>query len=358
MKPSIGILGVGAHLPAQVRTNDYWAPEVVQKWHERLARRVERVDALFAQTPGEGAVLAKDAMAELASDPFQGGRERRALSPGELAADIETEAARQAIANAGIDPAEIGLVLGFTLCPDYINVPGACIVHHRLGLSPKCISMNVDAVCNSFMMQVTIAQDMLAAGRAKYALLVQGSGITRLPTSNEPHDSWLGDGATAVVLGPVADGKGILSFATRTDGSLHGALVCGVPGGRWCDGKPITYSEDHTANFNMFARIVDRAKEVVDEAIALAGVRHEDVGFYACHQAMLWLREVSQKFIGLPNARSVDTFPWAGTISAANLPLVLSIGQKEGLLRDGDLVALFQGGTGMTWSGMMVRWGT
>jgi 3-oxoacyl-[acyl-carrier-protein] synthase-3 len=176
--------------------------------------------------------------------------------------------------------------------------------------------------------------------------------------SGEPHDSWLGDAGTAVVLGPVAEGKGVLGWSHHTDGTLYKALVCGIPGKRWFDeGAVIAYSEDHAQNLNMVTKIVDRAQQVVGESLTAAGLDHAQVDFFACHQAFLWLRRVAQSCLGLGHARTVDTFPWAGTVSAANLPLVLSVGEREGHLHDGDVVAMFQGGTGMTWSGMVLRWG-
>jgi 3-oxoacyl-[acyl-carrier-protein] synthase III len=356
MSMDIGILGIGVFLPEKVRTNEHWPASVVDGWRERLKRRMVRMEEQFAQQPGDAAPRVLAALRELAGDPFQAGLERREMAPDMLASDMETAAARRAIAAANIDPREVGIVLSHTLCPDYINVPAACVVHANLGLRPDCLSMAVDAVCNSFLMQVVLARDLLASGRAKYALLTQASAITRLNPSNEPHDSWLGDAATAVILGPVPEGRGLRSFATRTDGTLHKALMVGIPGGRWFDGKAYTYSDDHAANFSMMARIGERAREVADEALATAQVRPDEVDFYACHQAFKWLRPVTQDLLGFTRARSVDTFPWAGTVSSCNLPLVMSIAQNEGLLRDGDNVFLFQGGTGMTWSGMTMRW--
>ena len=81
----------------------------------------------------------------------------------------------------------------------------------------------------------------------------------------------------------------------------------------------------------MLVRITDRAKQVVTESLADAALTQESVDFYACHQAFRWLREVTQKYTGLTRARAVDHFHWTGTVSAANLPLQLAIGEKERL---------------------------
>ncbi len=355
---SIGVHGVGIYLPEPRRSNDHWPRDVVEKWRAKAAARLQRTDEAFGSVSNAGTRMVMEALRELGDDPFQGLQERRVMPPGMTAADMETMAARDAIARAGIDPQQIDLVLSYTMIPDYINVPTACVVHSNLKLRDRCLSMAVDAVCNSFIMQLTFAQAMIRSGQARYALLTQSSAITRMPGSGEHYDTWWGDAGTAVVVGPVTDGVGISGVSHYTDGTLHKALVAGVPGKRWFDmGEVIAYSEDHRANFDMIANIAERSKQVLDACFDASGVTASDVDFYACHQAFLWLRDVTQRYVGMSNARWVDTFKWAGTVSAANLPLVLGTGEREGTLKPGDLVALFQGGTGMTWSGMTLRWG-
>lgn len=357
MSKSIGILGVSTYLPPEVRTNDWWPDHVVKKWQERAARRIERMRAELESAPSEAARKAMQAVIDSASDPFIGTRERRVMPDGMKATDMMTEAAREAIARSEVPKEEIDLVLSYAMIPDYINVPPACIVHGNLGLEERATTLAVDAVCNSFLMQLTLAQAMIASGAARYALLVQSSAITRLPPSEEPIDVAGGDAASAVVVGPVSDGRGILATSHHTDGKLWGALVCGVPGGHWYDGRCVTYSHDHAANANMILRLPERAGHVLGEAFAKAGVAKEDVSFYASHQPLKWFRPLSQECAGLSKAKFVDHFEYTGTVSAVNIPFQLAVGEKEGLLRPGDLVACFQGGTGMTWSAAALRWG-
>ena len=357
MKQSIGVLGVGSYVPPEVRGNDWWPEHVVARWQEKAGRRLEKLRAEFAKDENPGAKLSLAAIEALKSDPFQGGRERRVMPPGMNASDMETMAAREAVERSGVDPNEIDAVLSYVICPDFINVPSACVVQANLGLKERTVAMNVDAVCNSFAMQMSMARGLIASGQARQVLITQASAMSRLPQSGELFDNWFGDAATALVLGPVSEGRGILSHSHHVDGKLHGAFVCGVPGKRWYDDMCVAYSEDHKAHLDMLVRITDRARQVVDEALADAGLDHRAVDFYACHQAFRWLREVTQEHTGLTGARFVDHFHWTGTVSAANLPLQLAIGEKEGLLKPGDVIATFQGGTGMTWSSMVMRWG-
>ncbi|HVH42803.1 MAG TPA: hypothetical protein VM925_10690, partial [Labilithrix sp.] len=152
MSKSIGILGVGTYLPPEIRKNDWWPEHTTRKWQERAARAVERARADLDSAPTEGARKAAEAILALAKDPFQGSRERRVMAADMKASDMETLAAKEAIARSGIPQEEIDLVLSYTMIPDYINVPSACVVHGNLGLKERCTTMAVDAVCNSFLM--------------------------------------------------------------------------------------------------------------------------------------------------------------------------------------------------------------
>src|SRR5689334_8625015 len=107
MQKNIGILAVGVHLPENVRRNDHWPRELVEKWRAKTAARMKRTDDAFASQASEGTRLVLDAMRALGDDPFQGIVERRAMGPNATAADMEAAAAREAIARSGIDPALI-----------------------------------------------------------------------------------------------------------------------------------------------------------------------------------------------------------------------------------------------------------
>jgi 3-oxoacyl-[acyl-carrier-protein] synthase-3 len=358
MNQSVGILGVAAYLPTEIRTNDYWPESVARAWRERALQKHESTRKHLQADGSRAALASLKAITEIGPDPFHGSKERRAMPPGMKVWDMETIAAREAIDRAGVKKEEIDLVLGYQMIPDYINVPSSMVVHHNLGLNERCTTMQIDAVCNSFMMQLTMAQAMIQSGQARYALLTQGCGLaTNLPPSGEQVDLGSGDGATAVVVGPVSDRRGILSYSHHTLGAKWGALVCGVPGKHWAQDRCIAYSEDRAAGFDMISSIVHRAEMVVTEALADAKVAPEDVNFYACHQPFKWFRPASLDAIGLKNAKSIDHFPFTASLSAANLPFQLAMGEKEGLLRPGDLAAFFQGGTGSTVSGMTLRWG-
>jgi 3-oxoacyl-[acyl-carrier-protein] synthase-3 len=352
---NLGICGIGVALPDAIRKNDVWPESIVQTWRDRQVWSPGDDDRDVELT--EGMRRSIEAMNEYRDDPFQGAEERCVLPPDAMVADLETQAAERALAAAEIDRGQIDFLLSYSMVPDYLMVPSACIIHENLGLKSDCFAMAVDAVCNSFQMQLGLAEQMIRGGRS-YGLLVQSSAIWRATEEDKPYSASFGDGATAVVVGPSRRGRGLLAQAHRVDGSQHRALVCTVPGKRWWEeGRIVAHPLEKSTARMMFLKLADRGRDVVLDALNRAGFGPEDVQFYAAHQATIWFRRVTQEHIGLTNAKSIDTFPHAGTLSAANLPFVLATAEKQGVLSDGDLVAMYSGGTGMTWSASVLRWG-
>lgn len=350
-----GILGIGVYLPETIRRNDWWPDHVVSKWKDKaMHRRADEVP--LARTPGVEAALR--AMAELHDDPFGGSVERRVMKDDELSSDMEIVAARRALESAKVAASEIDAIISFTFCPDYLSCPTGAVVHQRLGLPKRCMTFSLEAACNSFGIQLSLADQAIRSGSMKRVLLVTSSAYSKVMPMEAPMSPWLGDGATAVVLGPVPAGRGILAYAHGTDSEAHSGMVCGVPGKRWYDeGRIIGYAEDKRMAQAIILRAVDHAKSVTGDALAKAGLTPNDVDFYAGHQGGPWMRRVTQEFSGMHRARSLDTFKAFGNLGAANIPLILSLAAHEGTLRDGDVVATFSAGTGMTYSSVVMRWG-
>jgi 3-oxoacyl-[acyl-carrier-protein] synthase III len=349
-----GIFGIGVYLPDTVRRNDWWPESVVKRWREKLVHRVERLPIPLT----EGVQRALDAMSALKNDAFNGSVERRVMNAEQWSSEMETIAAQRALDDAGVAPSEIDAVISFTVCPDYLCGPTGAVVHQRLGLKQKCLTVSMESACNSFPVQLTLADQMIRSGRVRHVLLIQSAAFSKVVPIESPLSPWLGDGATAVVLGPVKEGYGVQTYAHGTDGSRHRAVVFGVPGKRWYeDGRVVCYSEDPAMAQAIILGSVDRAKDVIEDVLTQAGLTPEDVDFYACHQGVPWLRQVTQDFVGMTRARWVDTYTTFASLSAANIPLLMSIASREGTLRDGDRVTVFSGGTGETYAGVLLRWG-
>jgi 3-oxoacyl-[acyl-carrier-protein] synthase-3 len=352
MERTIGLLGIATYLPPEIRRNDWWPTATVERW--------QRTGPPPSPAPGEiTAAMARvlAAMAEQAVDPFQGVVERRVMPREMTSVEMEWHAAERAIANARIDRREIGVLLTHTAVPEYLLSNTACVLHRELGLAPDCFTMQAEASGYSFLMQLTLAAQMIAASRARYALLVQSCAASRLIDPEDPHSPLLGDGAAAVVVGRAPRG-GLLASVHRTDGSYPRALIASVPGGRWYDGgRIVLHRADPDAARRLFLETADRAIEVVTAALLEAGEAADDVDFFAVHQGTPWLRRVTQDAIGLVRARAIDTFATTGYLFGASIPLVLELAQNRGMLEPDSLVVMHGGGVGASYGATVLRWG-
>jgi 3-oxoacyl-[acyl-carrier-protein] synthase III len=354
---NVGIYGIGVYLPEIVRTNDWWPEEIVAKWKERVTGKLDRPADHSDELATEGGRLVLEAMAELRDDPFKGSRERRIMPEGMLTSHMELAAARDAIARANVDPQQIDLVLSTTSLPDYLMVPNACRTHDALGLNKRCFALQTEGVCNAFHMQLTLAESMIKAGQARVALLIQSSGTSRLMRREDPMSAWFGDGATAVIVGRVASGYGVLGRCHEADGSYYEGLVCGIPNRRWYEGAPYAYIVLPHLSRKLLLETLHRSRVLIHDAIKEAGLQLADIDFYAAHQGFAWLRKVTQKLAGIDHAQTLDTFPMTASILGANIPLILALAEREGLLRSGDDIATFGGAAGAILSSFVVRWG-
>ena len=354
---SVGIVGMGHSLPS-VRKNDWWPESVTRGWAEmRLKQTLRGRDA-----PGDldtpGARLVKSAMAAAENEDFFGIVERRALGPKEATLGHEVRAAQAALADAGLTAADIDFVLIHGTLPTWLLIGNGPALHAELGLPAQIRVVQVDAGFNSFQAQLDLARMMIASGEHQRGLLVQSSGMTKLIASEDPTSALFGDGATVQVVAAVSAGRGVLAMAHVTDGSVYGGAVLGNPTRDWWEeGRTTFHIADPARGRKMFLGAADFASSQVERALAKAGLAPRDVAFFAGHQSTSWFSRTMQQACGLDDARSVVTFPYLGNMGASNLPMVLEVGRKEGLLRDGDVVAMLAGGSGQNVTGGVMRWG-
>jgi 3-oxoacyl-[acyl-carrier-protein] synthase III len=345
----VGILGIGVYLPAAIRDNSFWPPDVTASW------RIPPPPALDGLSDDQRQVAAM--MERYRTDLFQGSRRRHVMDPAQSAIDLELAAARAALASAAASGDDIDLLLTHSGVPDYLCTNTACSLHERLGLPSRCFTLSIEAASNAFLMQSALAEQAIRTGAARRALLVQSSTFSRLLPPQAQHSPWMGDGATAVVVGPVQDDLGFVTWEHRTDGSLENTFIAGIPGKRWYDeGRVIAYPDNTEALKRMFLSLVSNSKDVGASALERANVQPSEVNFYASHQGTAFFRELSQRVLGLSNAKFVDTWEDTASVYSSNIPLCLYLGQRDGLLKRGDIVTMLSGGGGTTYSCGVMRW--
>jgi 3-oxoacyl-[acyl-carrier-protein] synthase-3 len=356
---NVGVWGLGMYLPPIVRGNDWWPTELVQRWADSQAKRVTRDtrgEDVSTFSPGTRNLLA--AAQTFAADPFEGARERRVMPDDMLATDMQLAAATEAMARAGVEPRDIDFLIIENTTPDYL-APDGCRVQLELGLRRDGLfTIQTNTVCNAFVQQQVLADGLIRGGAFRLGLLIQCSVMSRHLRPEDAFSAWQGDGCTAAVVGAVGPGKGLLGHAHATDGRFHGGLVFGVPGKHWYeDGRVVFYIQDQARASAMIQSIADETETLVSRALAEAGVGRDEVAFFAAHQGTAWLGAAVQSHLGLGHAARVDTFAWTGSLMGANVPLVMAIGEREGRLRDGDVVVAFSGAPGQTVSTAVARWG-
>lgn len=358
---NVGILGIGVYLPKETRSNNWWPKEVIEKWidDKRRFSSAFELDALDLEDLSPEAKILIETLNDLRRKPdiFEGSKNRYIMAPDEKTTDMEIAAASAALKNAGITPNKIDFLITQSTLPDILLDANACIVHKALKLPSSCFSHDVSGMCNAFLQQLFVAQCFIKSGIAKFGLLIQSSGMSRLIEREHPSSPFFGDGATAILVGHVPSNQGVLSIKNHTNGGLGSYFTTGIPGKQWYDeGRIKTYilsvNSGPLLNFNA----VEQSKLLIESALRESHMNKSELQFYAGHQGMSWFRGVTQKAIGIPNANTYDTFSDHASLVGANIPLVLALGAQNNLLKKGDNVAAFSPGTGMTASGMIMKW--
>lgn len=358
MKNQTSIRSIGIHLPSEVRTNDWWPEHIVERWARNRTRKMNEPRSQEESLPPGASVIAEE-VAALGSDPFVGAKLRRVIGSGLQSSDMEVEASLDALARGGMRADEIDLLLVSSLLPDRIGLPNAYVVHRRLGLSSRCLTMQGDSACNSFLMQLELADALITRGTVRNALLVQSACISRVGKIDDPSSAWFGDGASAVIVSRSSGEGGILGRAHTTDSTMYRAFHMSVDDARWYDDGRVWVQLDDPATARRIVHgSLDALREVSHRALADASCLPDQVDFYGGHPATPFAVKTSKSYIGLNRAKTIDTFPFLANLASANIPMVLAHGEREGLLRPGEIVLMAGGGAGGSWSSMVARWGS
>ena len=289
-----------------------------------------------------------------------GIRERRWANDDETIAFMATEAARQALADAGLTPADLDAIVVGTASWDRLLPSQACDIQAKLGAT-NAAAFDVGAACSGFVYAVTVAEGLMAAGTAAHVLVIGAERLSRIMDSGDRSTAILfGDGAGAAVLSPAGKaGHGILSTYVKSDGSLGDLLY--RPGGGANDPPSADMLERKSyyirmAGREVFKNAVRSMADACDQALQRAGLTGEDVNILIPHQANIRIIDATAKHAGIPMAKvyvNVDRF---GNTSAASVPIALDEAVRCGRIEPGDIVLLVAFGGGFTWGSMVVRW--
>jgi 3-oxoacyl-[acyl-carrier-protein] synthase-3 len=276
-----------------------------------------------------------------------GIRARPVAAPDERLSEFAAAAGSRALSRAGVDPADVDLVLVATLTQDELMPNAAPVVAHAIG-ADRAGAVDLGAACTGFLSGLSLGAAQIETGRAERVLLVGADFTTRIVDWEDKRTAPLfGDGAGAVVLAPSEGGVGSI-----------GPIVLGADG----SGAPAIHIDHSDRKLRMdgpevYRNAVARMGEATLAAVEGAGLGLDDIDLFVYHQANGRILRALAERLGLPSERVVDVIENLGNSSAATLPLGLVAAERDGRLRPGARVLLSAFGAGFTWGAGVIEWG-
>jgi 3-oxoacyl-[acyl-carrier-protein] synthase-3 len=282
---------------------------------------------------------------------------RHIAGPEETTSTLAIDAARAALAAAGLEGSDIDLIVLATATPDNTFPATATKVQAAIGMTGG-IAFDVAAVCSGFLYALSVADSMLRTGMGKRALVIGAETFTRILDWEDRGTCVLfGDGAGAVVLGLEAAAeddaapRGILATQLHADGRHHDLLY--VDGGPSTTG---TVGKVRMKGREVFRHAVVNLAEVMEQVMKPLGLTSADIDWVVPHQANARILDATARKLGLPPQKVVITVDQHANTSAASVPLALDTAVRDGRIKRGDLLVLEAMGGGLTWGAAVIRY--
>ena len=322
-----GILGTGSALPDKVITNF------------DLEKLVDTSDQWITERTGI--------------------KERRQAAPDETTSVLCIRAARKALEMAHLTPADLDMIICSTISPDMPLPSTAAFIQRGLGARPV-LAFDLAAACSGFLFAMTVAEQFIRTGKAKYVLLVGAELLSRfLDYQDRATCVLFGDGVAAGVIGPAEEPSGILATEMHTDG--HFAEHLFIPAGGTA--RPTTCetvkARDHYIKMRgneLFKVAVRSLEEVSRRVLDQAGLAADDLDLFIPHQANQRITDAVTGRLGVDPAKVFSNISRIGNTSSASIPLCLDECVRAGRVKKGDLILMSAFGAGVTWGSVLIRW--
>jgi len=318
------VLGCGSYLPQRILTN------------AELATRIDTSDEWIVQRTGI--------------------RQRHIAADDEFTSHLGINAAKAALADAGLDAQAIDLIVLATSTPDNTFPATAVAVQHSLGINHGA-AFDLQAVCSGFIYALATADNFLRSGSHKRALVIGAETFSRILDWTDRGTCVLfGDGAGAIVLeaqeqpGKTSD-RGVLTTHLRSDGRHKSKLY--VDGG---PGSTQTVGHLRMEGREVFKHAVGMITDVIVDAFNATGLSSEQIDWFVPHQANKRIIDASAHKLHIAPQKVVLTVDLHGNTSAASIPLALALAVKDGRIKKGDIILLEAMGGGFTWGSALLRW--
>lgn len=323
--PSHAILGTGSYAPRTTLTN------------QELSTRVDTSDEwIFTRT---------------------GIRERRIAEPDETTSFMAAQAARAALNDAGLTPADIDLIIVATLTPDLPMPATACLVQHHLGTPARTTCFDLNAACSGFLYALDTAWAMLQSGRHRHALVIGAEKLSSVVDWTDRTTCVLfGDGAGAVVLGPARDASARLIGSRLYAEGRHADLLCIPGGGTLPLSSPPAPRVITMKGRELFKLAVREMEDAARDLLADHHLTADQIDCVIPHQANQRIIDSIAQYLELPSDRFFVNLARYGNTSAASIPLALDEARRAGRIQPGHLTLFVAFGAGLTYGSALVRW--
>ncbi|MNH97766.1 3-oxoacyl-[acyl-carrier-protein] synthase 3 [compost metagenome] len=288
-----------------------------------------------------------------------GIRERHIAAPHEATSDLAYEAALKALDSAGMRAEDLDLIIVATVTPDSTVPSTACILQDKLG-AKGAAAFDLSAACSGFVYGLATASGFIQNGMYNNALVIGADTLSRITDYSDRNTCVLfGDGAGAVIIGEVPEGRGFLSFDLGAEGSGGSLLNIEAGGSRLPashqtieDKKHFLYMNGREV-FKFAVRVMGTATERV---LTKAGLGKENIDLFVPHQANIRIIQSAMQRLDLPPEKCVINVDKYANTSAASIPLALVEAAEEGRIKEGDAVLMVGFGGGLTWGASVLIW--
>jgi len=289
-----------------------------------------------------------------------GMKERHVVSEGESLATLAVEAGKKAMAEAGVAPEQVELMILATATPEQPIPATAAIIQPALGIvNATCFDLS--AACSGFLYALHVARQFFITGEVKTAMVIGAETLSRYCDYTDRGTCILfGDGAGAVVLQACEPGDGLLRSAWHTDGTYADFIT--MPGGGSKYPPNVKEHIDARLPFikmrgnETFKVAVRSLTDVCLEVLAGAGMTVDQVDLFVPHQANMRIIGAVGDRLGLPAEKVYVNLERVGNTSSASIPLAMREAVDLDRLKRGDVVLAAAFGGGLTWAATLLRW--
>ncbi|TKH43095.1 beta-ketoacyl-ACP synthase III [Paenibacillus sp. FSL R10-2782] len=324
---SVGVIGTGKYVPEKILTN------------KDLEAIVETSDEWIVSRTGI--------------------QERHIAAPEQATSDLAYEAAIKALASAGMTAQDLDLIIVATVTPDMAFPSTACILQDKLG-AKGAAAFDLSAACSGFVYGLATATSFIKTGIYNNALVIGADCLSRITDYTDRNTCVLfGDGAGAVVIGEVPEGRGFQSFDLGAEGAGGGLLKLEAGGSRLPASADTVENKQHYIYMNgreVFKFAVRVMGTATVDVLEKAGLSKDDIDVFVPHQANIRIIQSAMQRLDLPEEKVVINVHKYANTSAASIPLALVEAAEEGRMKEGDRVLMVGFGGGLTWGASVLVW--